>query len=50
LGEVREQFALGKDSVTDDAKILFQPGLDIILGYQSEALEAWLHRVKMAQE
>jgi hypothetical protein len=50
LGEVQEQFALGMDTVTDDAKLLFQPGLDIILSYQREALEAWLHRVTMARE
>jgi hypothetical protein len=42
LEEIQEQFALGSDSVTEEARILFQPGEQAVKEYRVEARAAWL--------
>ena len=47
--EIAEEFAVGSASVTQEAKILFRPGLEAILA-GSEAMQmAWLVRIRRAR-
>ena len=47
--EIREQFQLGRASLTIEVQRLFLYGLDVILAYKAALQEAWLIRVRAAR-
>ena len=46
---IREQFQLGSQGVTVQARRLFQGGVQKVLGYSIEAQEAWMRRIVAAR-
>ena len=46
---IREQFQLGRASLTTEVQRLFLFGLEVILAYKAELQEAWLIRVRAAR-
>ena len=47
--EIAEEFAAGSASVTQEAKILFRPGLEAILAGSEAMQTAWLVRIRRAR-
>ena len=47
--EIKAEFEMGPATVTTDARILFRPGLDIILKGDEAQQMAWLRRIQRAR-